>query len=146
MSEELKGQCMCGAVAVTATPARNAIGACHCDMCRRWTSSMLMTCEVEPGYAALGPVKTFTSSDWAERAFCGTCGSALWYRITAPGKMHGQTQMAAGLFGNAANSELKLELYIDKKPSGYSFSGERRQMTQAEVLAAFAPPEQGDNQ
>lgn len=141
---ELNGQCMCGAVRVTATPARNAIGACHCDMCRRWTSSMLMSFQAEPGFAVEGPAKTYVSSDWAERAFCQTCGSALWYRVTAPGPMHGQTQMAAGLFDNAAGADLKLELYIDRKPDGYAFEGNRRQMTEAEVLAAFAPKNDGD--
>lgn len=143
---ELKGQCMCGAVTVRATPSRSALGACHCDMCRRWTSSAYISFPVESSYAALGPVKTYTSSDWAERAFCETCGSALWYRITAPGKMHGQTQMAAGLFENAGGNALKLELYIGKKPEGYAFAGERRQMTQAEVEAMYAPSEQGDSQ
>ncbi|NVO55867.1 GFA family protein [Rhodobacteraceae bacterium B1Z28] len=143
---ELQGQCMCGAVTVTATPARDSLGACHCDMCRSWTSSMLVTFSAQPGYAALGPVKTFTSSDWAERAFCSECGSALWYRITLPGEMHGQTQMAAGLFENATGNPLQLELFIDKKPEGYAFEGERRQMTEAEVMAMYAPPEEGDNQ
>ncbi|WP_299989351.1 GFA family protein [uncultured Ruegeria sp.] len=142
---ELQGQCMCGAVTVTATPARDALGACHCDQCRRWTSSMLVTFEAEPGYAALGPVKTYISSDWAERAFCAECGSSLWYRITLPGEMHGQTQMAAGLF-EETGSHLKLELYIDKKPQGYAFTGERRQMTKAEVEAMYALPDEGDNQ
>ncbi|CUH49999.1 GFA family protein [Ruegeria atlantica] len=142
---ELQGQCMCGAVTVTATPARDSLGACHCDQCRRWTSSMLVTFAAEPGYAALGPVKTYTSSDWAERAFCSDCGSALWYRITLPGEMHGQTQMAAGLFDDTGNP-LKLELYIDKKLEGYAFAGERRQMTKAEVEAMYALPEEGDSQ
>jgi hypothetical protein len=136
---ELNGQCMCGAVSVTATPSTGSMGACHCDMCRRWTSSMLMTFTAEPGYAALGPVKTYTSSDWAERAFCEECGSALWYRMTTPGEMHGQTQMAAGLFENAGGNVLKLELFIDKKPEGYAFDGERRQMTEADVFAMYAP-------
>ncbi len=137
---------MCGAVTITAMPARNSIGACHCDMCRRWTSSMLITFPALPGYAALGPVKTYTSSEWAERAFCEECGSALWYRITAPGEMHGQTQMAAGLFENAGGARLGLELYIDKKPEGYAFEGERRQMTEAEVMAMYAPSEEGETQ
>lgn len=141
---ELQGQCMCGAVTVTATPARDALGACHCDMCRRWSSSAFVSFPAEPGYAALGPVRTYTSSDWAERAFCEECGSALWYRITLPGEMHGQTQMAAGLFDNAADSEIKLELYIDKKPEGYNFEGERRQMTEAEVIAAYALESEGN--
>lgn len=143
---ELQGQCMCGAVSVAATPLRNTMGACHCDMCRRWTSSMLLTFPAAPGHAALGPVSTYKSSDWAERAFCRECGSALWYRITAPGEMHGLTQMSAGLFDNAGGTTLGLELYIDKKPEGYAFSGTRRQMTEADVMAAFALPEEGDNQ
>ncbi len=100
---------------------------------------MLISFQAEPGYRVEGPVKLFTSSDWAERAFCETCGSALWYRITLPGAMHGQTQMAAGLFDDAAGTELKLELYIDRKPHGYAFAGERRQMTGAEVEAMYAP-------
>jgi hypothetical protein len=143
---ELQGHCMCEAVTVSMTPARQALGACHCDMCRRWTSSMLMTITAASGYAALGPVKTYVSSEWAERAFCADCGSALWYRITAPGEMHGQTQMAAGLFDNAGGNTLGLELYIDKKPKGYAFTGAQRQMTEAEVMAAFGPSEEGDNQ
>ncbi|KUJ78115.1 aldehyde-activating protein [Ruegeria marisrubri] len=143
---ELSGQCMCGAVTVTATPARKALGACHCDMCRRWSSGAFISFQAEPGYAALGPVRTFQSSDWAERAFCEECGSPLWYRVTAPGAMHGQTQMAAGLFDNAAGGELKLELFIDKKPEGYAFEGERRQMTEAEFTAMYAQSEQGDSQ
>lgn len=143
---ELNGQCMCGAVSVTATPAKDAIGACHCDMCRRWTSSALMTFQAEPGYAALGPVKTYTSSEWAERAFCEVCGSALWYRMTAPGPMQGQTQMAAGLFENAGGHRLSLELFIDKKPEGYAFAGDRKQITEAEMMAMYAPSEEGDNQ
>lgn len=142
---ELQGQCMCGAVTVTATPGRDALGACHCDQCRRWTSSMLITFPAEHGYAALGPVKTFTSSDWAERAFCSECGSALWYRITLPGEMYGHTQMAAGLFEDI-DHPLKLELYIDKKPKGYAFAGERQQMTKAEVEAMYFPSEEGDSQ
>ncbi len=144
--QELQGQCMCGAVTVTATPAREALGACHCDMCRRWSSGAYVSFPAEPGYAALGPVRTYTSSDWAERAFCEECGSNLWYRITLPGEMHGQTQIAAGLFENAGGNPLKLELYIDKKPEGYAFAGERRQMTEAEVMAMYAPSEEGDNQ
>lgn len=136
---------MCGAVSISAEAARPSVGACHCDMCRRWTSSMLMTISAAPGSVQVsGPVKTFTSSDWAERAFCDTCGSALWYRVTAEGPMHGQYQLAAGLFDNAGGHPLSLELYIDKKPDGYAFAGERRQMTEAEVLAIFAPSEEGE--
>lgn len=107
---------------------------------------MLMTFQAQPGYAALGPVKTFVSSDWAERAFCGECGSPLWYRFTGAGEMHGETQMSAGLFEDAGGSPLKLELFIDKKPEGYAFAGERKQFTEAEVMEMFAPSDEGYDQ
>lgn len=145
MTSELSGRCMCGEVTITATPAKPSLGACHCDQCRQWTSSMLISFPARPGYAALGPVRTYVSSPWAERAFCGTCGSALWYRVTAPGDMHGHTQIAAGLFDNAADGRLSLELYIDKKPDGYAFEGEPSRLTKAEVEAMFDPSPDPDD-
>lgn len=140
----LEGRCMCGAVRITAEAARPSLSACHCDMCRRWTSGAFVALEAKPGSVTVtGPARTITTSDWAERAFCTECGSPLWYRITMEGPMHGQMQLAAGLFENAAGADLRLEVYIDKKPEGYAFEGgdARRQMTEAEVIAMFAPPE-----
>lgn len=137
------GQCMCGAVSVTATPARKSFAACHCDMCRQWSSSAFMAMETEPGSVQVtGPVRRFQSSDWAERAFCETCGSNLWYRITAEGPGQGQYQLAAGLF-DVADMHLGLELFIDAKPEAYAFAGDRRQMTAQECFDMFAPKEEG---
>ena len=89
-------------------------------------------------------MKSYKSSDWAERAFCGTCGSALWYRLTIEGMENEPYQVSAGLFENAADLDLTLEVYIDKKPSGYAFAGDRKRMTEAEVLEMVnAPPPEG---
>ncbi|MFW8593907.1 GFA family protein [Cribrihabitans neustonicus] len=142
---ELNGQCMCGAVKVSATPARAALSACHCKMCQRWAGGPFLSFQAAPGFAALGPVQTFQSSGWAERAFCASCGSALWYRMTA-GKNQGQTQIAAGLFDNAGGSELRLELYIDQKPAGYAFDSSCRKLTGAEMIEMFAPSGEGNSQ
>ena len=137
---KLHGKCLCTAVDVTATPARASLSVCHCDMCRAWSSGMFMAFQAETGSVhATGPVTTFTSSEWAERAFCGQCGSPLWYRITADGPMHGQHQVSAGLFEDAGGMIPKLEVYIDRKPGGYALEGERTTMTEAEVMALYAP-------
>ncbi len=136
---ELNGKCLCGAVTVTARPARESLSACHCDMCRQWSSSAFMAIEVAADRVTVaGPVKRFQSSDWAERAFCETCGSNLWYRITAPGPTHGQYHVAAGLF-DVTGMHLGLEVFIDSKPDAYAFEGERRQMTGQEIFDLFAP-------
>lgn len=137
----MQGKCMCGAVTVTAAPVRQSLTACHCDMCRAWTSSALVVIECAPGDAtAEGPLKVLETSDWARRAICAECGSPIWYELTA-GPYAGQRHVSAGLFPDAAGMALKLEVYIDKKPHGYAFenASQRRQMTEADVIAAFAP-------
>ena len=145
MSRNVSGKCLCGAVTVRAASTRPSMAACHCDMCRAWTSGAFLSFETERGSVeAKGPVRTYRSSDWAERAFCETCGSTLWYKITAPGKMEGQVQLSAGLFDNAAGHHLSLELYIDRLPNGYKFAGQRRQLTEEEVIALYAPSDMGD--
>lgn len=141
MSDDiLKGRCLCGAVTVTASavdhpPVGHGLGACHCRMCRRWTSSAFIEVSAaRDSVKATGPVQSYKSSDWAERAFCGTCGSALWYLLTGEGMQDEPYQLSAGLFDNAAGRDLTLEVYIDKKPAGYAFAGERTTMTEADIL------------
>ena len=143
---EMQGRCMCGAVKITAKPARSSLSACHCDMCRQWSTSAFMAIETETGSVDVsGPVQRFQSSDWAERAFCKTCGSNLWYRITAQGPGHGQYQLAAGLF-DVTGMHLGLEVFIDAKPDAYAFEGERRQMTAQECYDMYAPKDEGETQ
>ncbi|MGI9390717.1 MAG: GFA family protein [Boseongicola sp.] len=146
MSAKLNGQCMCGAVKISAEPARNSLSACHCEMCRQWTSGALVALEAKSGTVnVVGPAKVFQSSEWAERAFCETCGSNLWYRITADGPGKGQYQLAAGLF-DVSGMHLGLEVFIDSKPDAYAFEGERRQMTGQEIFEFFAPEDEGVSQ
>lgn len=86
-------------------------------------------------------MRRFASSPWAERAFCGICGSNLFYRVTAEGPMQGEIHMALGVLDDPSGVRLSTELFIDKKPDGYGFAQETHQMTEAEVMAMFAPPD-----
>lgn len=146
----INGQCLCGAVTVEATVVGNpmtghGLGACHCEMCRKWTSGAFIELSAaQDSLVVKGPVKTYTSSEWAERAFCETCGSPLWYKLTIEGTENEPYQLSAGLFDNAADLDLMLEVYIDKKPSGYAFAGERKQMTEAEVLKMVGVEPEGE--
>ena len=44
-----EGGCLCGAVRFTARNVPAKAGACHCDMCRRWTGSALIGVTVPEG-------------------------------------------------------------------------------------------------
>lgn len=139
MSNELNGACLCGACKVTITPAENHMHVCHCDMCRAWTGSALMAVQVNPGdLAVTGPERRRATSDWAERAWCDDCGSSLYYRVTADGPYKDVAHVAVGLFANAGGFPLVSELYVDSRPEGYSFAGNLKGITRAEMEAMFA--------
>ncbi|TRD22079.1 GFA family protein [Palleronia caenipelagi] len=136
------GGCLCGAVRYRLTEAPEGYGACHCGMCRRWSGGALLAVQVSPGGVAWqgeGAIRTYASSDWAERGWCRECGSNLFWRLTAPGPMQGMVALSAGSLDSLDGLELTSEIYIDHKPAGYAFAGERQRMTEAEVLAAFGP-------
>ena len=89
-------------------------------------------------------IQTYASSDWAERGFCRICGSSLFWRMTAVGP--GFMSLNAGTLDDLTGLPLKTEIYIDHKPDGYAFAGDTTKMTEAEVMAMFAAPQQGDLQ
>jgi hypothetical protein len=139
----LSGSCLCGGVSVTLAPEHGELHVCHCDMCRRWTGSMMMVIDAAKGSVHFdGPVQTYKSSDWAERSFCGTCGSTLWYKLTIPG--HESYHVAAGLFDDMGGFALQKEIYIDRKPAGFDLAGAHDRLTKQEVEATFASYVEGD--
>ena len=79
-------------------------------------------------------IQTYQSSDWAERGFCRKCGSNLFWRLTAEGPMQGMMSLSAGSLESLDGLELTAEVYIDHKPAGHAFAGERTRMTEADVL------------
>ncbi|PZX11848.1 hypothetical protein LX81_03817 [Palleronia aestuarii] len=138
----LSGRCLCGAVEIAVRPETAELHACHCEMCRRWTGSAFVEVDVRPDDLTVsGPVRSHASSDWAERAWCDTCDSTLWYRLTLEG--HERYAVSAGLFDDAGGLSLAKEIFIDAKPGGYAFAGARETKTRAEMEAIFASLSEG---
>lgn len=134
---EARGQCLCGAVSLRVAKVNTGVGACHCQMCRRWGGGPLLAADCGPAVEFEGEVQisVYDSSDWAERGFCSRCGSHLFYRL----KDSGEYQIPVGLFDDQSVFRLDLQVYSDKKPAYYSFANATREMTEAQVIAAFAP-------
>ena len=139
MTEKLsfRGQCMCGAVKLSATAKKPSVAACHCDMCRRWSAGpfMAVNCQAVAfeGQENIGRIR---SSDWAERGFCKKCGSNLFYHLVESSDY----QIAAGLFDDQSKLRMSLQVFTDRKPEFYEFANDTKMMTGAEVVAMFAPP------
>lgn len=132
------GRCLCGAVRFVAHDVETHHSACHCATCRRWSGgSPLFTAGAKSvEFEGEANITRYSSSEWAERGFCKTCGSNLFYFLRPMEKY----MISVGAFDDASAFVLAREIYIDKKPTGYELGGDRPRMTEAEVIAAFAPP------
>ncbi|MHA3913491.1 GFA family protein [Halovulum sp. GXIMD14793] len=124
------GHCLCGAVKVTFAP-ESQITACHCEMCRRWTSGAFVEVDTVPGSLKTeGPVKTYRASEQVERGFCGECGSTIFFHFDAAG--HDLYSVSAGLLENAGGLKLEKELYADETADAFAFAGDHLRETRDE--------------
>jgi len=126
----LEGQCLCGSVTIKVDGDHvAALGACHCLMCQRWTGTVFMAFEAAAGSVSVtGPAVTHQTSGFAERAFCSTCGSALWLRNLGDGADY---ELMPGLFPDAAAFPLVSEIYIDRAPAYVPLAGDHPRKTRA---------------
>ena len=134
---EAKGQCLCGAVQVEAKALETSVGACHCTTCRRWGGGPFFAVSAGTDLTFEGEenIVRFSSSDWAERGFCGKCGTHLFYHL----KDGSAYIMAAGLFGDVEGYVFDHQVFVDERPGYYAFANETRDMTGEELFALYAP-------
>ncbi len=133
----LTGRCMCGAVKVTGYANKPDVAACHCDMCRRWSSGPYFEVSFdEVKFEGEQNITKIRSSDWAERGFCKLCGSNLYYHIIDSDEY----QISAGLLDQQSELQLTLQVFIDKAPRFCNLAAETETMTAAQVYAKYAPP------
>ena len=137
-NRERQGHCLCGAVKIVARQAGRELAACHCRMCRRWGGGPFMEidCGTEVAIAGEQNITVYNSSDWAERAFCKKCGTNLFYRLK-----EAQQHIVSSEIFNEVELNFDHQIFIDEKPNYYVFSNETKNMTGAEVFAAYAPKE-----
>ncbi len=130
--QPLEGACLCGAVSLTLRRAEAEVDVCHCSMCQKWTGSMYAGVGAQD-FAISGEehVATYRSSEWAERAFCKTCGSCLWFTFLPTGNR----TFLAGLFDLPAGWPIKHQIFVDEKPDWYDLAQHSPMKTGEEVIA-----------
>jgi len=136
IEQEHKGRCLCGAVRVVVTKSSHQVGVCHCKTCRTWAGGPLFAvdCGTDVRFEGEDNISIFQSSEWAERGFCRTCGSHLFYRL----KQNGQYMLPVGLLEDGGHWTFDHQVFIDEKPDFYAFANETKDMTGAEVFAKFS--------
>ena len=115
----MKGHCLCGGVEVSAGDHLE-VGLCHCSTCRRWSGGPLFA--------------VHCGTEWAERGFCPTCGTHLFYHLLPTDEYI----VPAGLFQNES-FQLASQIFIDEKPDFYELKNETPTLTGQQVFEQFAP-------
>ena len=94
---------------------------------------MEVDCGTEVSFSGEENITVYDSSNWAERGFCNKCGSHLFYRL----KESRQYMVPAGLFDDQESFVFENQVFIDKKPSFYSFTNNTKDMTEAEIFDMY---------
>jgi hypothetical protein len=122
MSEVLhKGSCVCGAVRYEVQgPLRNVIG-CHCRMCRKQTGHFMAATAAKLEHLRITGGERLTwyaSSAAAERGFCATCGSTLFWRSKGRDYM----AIAAGSLDGATGLRIEGHIFCADKGDYYEIT------------------------
>ena len=127
------GRCLCGRVRFIAEGVEPDFHACHCGMCRRWSggSPFFGASVKKVQFSGEENLGRFSSSEWAERGFCKSCGSTLFYFL----KPEKRYTLSVGTFDDPEAFALTREIYIDHKPPTYALAGDHPRLTEKEILA-----------
>ncbi len=129
------GHCLCGAVQITLTHRPDDLHVCHCETCRRIGGVGFALMVEGAGLTITGDtIRTYDSSDWGERAFCTTCGTALWFHA----KGTDEYALSPGLLDDWTGLTIADEIFIDRKPDTYDFAGDRPRLTGDEFFATLS--------
>ncbi len=134
------GQCLCGAVKFTAKNTPDTFSACYCKDCQRWVGGPYHGISVPTGDLEITGrenISIYKSSDFAERASCKNCGSAIWWRLTKS-KYFGKTSIPVGLLDDTSGLTLNHELFTDYKNNTNAIPDGVEGMTSGEVAKLIA--------
>ena len=114
----LKGSCLCGAVAYSASGSVESASHCYCTMCQKqhgvaagtYANIARADLRIERG-ADL--ITEYASSDHGRRAFCGRCGSTLFWRSEETPE---RIAVTLGTLDGPFTEPVEIELHTDTKP------------------------------
>ena len=87
---------------------------------------MTVDCGTDVKFTGEEHVTIYESSEWAQRGFCSECGTHLFYLL----KDDGRYFVPVGLFDSEDQFQFDHQIFIDKKPSFYSFANVTNNMTE----------------
>lgn len=123
----IKGRCDCGAVRFEVDAVRESVTVCHCSQCRR-TSGHLWASTHAPFDKVIFTndqgLEWYRSSDYAQRGFCKTCGSSLFYRMNTENGVG----IAAGCLDLPTGLKVAKHIFVKDKGDYYDITDDAPQI------------------
>ena len=116
-----KGSCLCGKIQITIKEIDAHITVCHCQMCQKFHGGSMIAlapCRRDQVVFEDEQMRWYASSAWAQRGFCGQCGSSICYFA----KETNHYYFAAGLFPDLSEAKLTEEIFTKDQPSYLHFA------------------------
>jgi hypothetical protein len=114
-----EGSCLCGGVRIRAHGELRGVVFCHCSQCRKQTGLYYAATELPDDRLEVQgseQVSWFAASETARRAFCKTCGSALFWKSNGSDK----TSVMAGLFDQPSGLAGEKHIFVEDKADFYT--------------------------
>lgn len=126
MTNTVTGRCLCGAVAYEAARMGDAIDACHCAQCRRWSGHYWASVNVPVDSLRLvrgeESVGWFESSELVRRGFCKHCGSALFWHPHRHERYSHIMAVSAGSLDAPTGVTLAEHIFVVEKGDYYALA------------------------
>ena len=133
------GKCLCGAVQYEVALSETGVHVCHCNICRVWGGGPALAVSADQKDIKISgedQLNWYSSSEWAERGFCKTCGTHVCFRSKeGKGNYFG---ISAGTLDDYSDLKLDSQIFIDKKPTYYDFKNDTPCLTEEEFLKMYA--------
>ncbi|MFK7838441.1 MAG: GFA family protein [Sulfitobacter sp.] len=116
------GSCLCGGVTFELRGTlRNSV-ACHCVQCRKISGHYVSATQVGPEQLNITSDSTlqwYRSSAPAERGFCNTCGSSLFWRHEAD---NGAVSVMSGTLNGVTGIHTEKHIFVADKGDYYDIA------------------------
>jgi hypothetical protein len=124
MGTDIRGSCLCGETEFEVHGALRGVVMCHCTQCRKQTGHYLASTGANVADLRMlrdSQVRWYRSSGTARRAFCGNCGSTLFWQADAePGRI----SIAAGLLDGPTGLRTEGHIFCADKGDYYEIPRE----------------------
>ncbi|WP_108484585.1 GFA family protein [Oceaniglobus ichthyenteri] len=112
------GSCLCGAVSYLVRGPLFPVVACHCTQCRKSSGHFAaLTSAARELVLISGEVTWYPSSEIANRGFCATCGSSLFWDGPGP-----DLSIHAGTLDDSEDAELIGHIFCAEKGAYYEIT------------------------